>query len=413
MKEYLPRSKIYGTIQAPPSKSMMLRAIAAAALSKGQTTIRNPAFCDDAQVTLRVVNLLGASVLGGGHNIVINSGQMPRGNLLDCGESGLCMRMFCAIASLFSKEMKLEGKDSLTRRPLPDIQTPLSKLGVEVQTNDGYPPVIVKGPMTGGEVRLDGSQSSQFITGMLFALPLCKEKSSLEITNLNSVPYIRMTLSVLRKFGIAIEHNDELDCFQIPAKQTYMPCNFRVEGDWSGAAFMMVAGAVAGKVNMTGLDPNSLQADKGICRALKDAGAKITVNPGVVKVQKDRLQSFSFDARDCPDLFPPLVALAANCEGTSIIRGTGRLFFKESNRANELCEKFGKLGIRVEVCDDEMLVQGGRIRNGEVHSGNDHRIAMALATAALTSEKGVWIDMAECVSKSYPTFYDDLRKIME
>lgn len=411
MKFFSKPSKASGSVTAPPSKSMMIRMVAAAALSKGQTTIRNPTFCNDAQAALRIADALGANVMSGGDCVIIEGGRSPRERLLDCGESGLCMRMFCAIASLCSDEIQLIGGPSLTRRPLPDIQTPLSKLGVDVRTDNGHPPVKVKGPMNGGNIVLDGAQSSQFITGMLFALPLCNTNSALEIKDLQSAPYIRMTLSVLRDFGVSIESNIVLNRFKILARQSYIAGEFSIEGDWSGAAFFMVAGAVAGNVTLAGIDKRSLQADKKICQALKQAGAKVLLQKDRINVQKDRLRAFSFDANDCPDLFPPLVTLAANCDGISTIHGTERLVFKESNRALELYEKFEKLGIKIDIAENRMIIHGGRIQGGDVDSGNDHRIAMALAIAGLTSKEGVSISRAQCVDKSYPNFYDDLRKI--
>jgi 3-phosphoshikimate 1-carboxyvinyltransferase len=290
------------------------------------------------------------------------------------------------------------------------VEVPLKQLGVEVTTQNGYLPIQVKGPLKGGDCYVDGSVSSQFLTGLLMALPLATKDSTLFVTDLKSKPYIDMTLALLADFGIRITH-DDYQKFSIQGNQKYKAQSYQIEGDWSGAAFLLVAGAIAGQVTVTNLSAYSTQADKAILQALQMAGAYLSIEANQVTVTHKPLSAFVFDATHCPDLFPPLVALAAHCKGTSVITGAKRLLHKESNRALSLSQEFGKMGIKIEVYGDQMQITGGEIQSADVHSHNDHRIAMACATATLFGSATVTIDAAEAINKSYPTFFDDLATI--
>jgi 3-phosphoshikimate 1-carboxyvinyltransferase len=291
------------------------------------------------------------------------------------------------------------------------VEAPLRALGASCSTNGGKPPIAVQGPLSGGETEVDGASSSQFLTGLLMALPLCPNDSALHVRNLKSKPYVRMTLSLLREFGISVRHSAGLDRLEIPGRQSYRACRYSVEGDWSGASFLLVAGAVAGRVEVDGLDACSPQADRAVLEALRKAGARVRVANGRVEVSGGNLCGFEFDASDCPDLFPPLAALACSCSGESRIVGAMRLRGKESDRGEALAAELGKMGARVRLEEDSMVIRGGRLRGGKVDSHNDHRIAMACAVAALRSEKGAAITNAECVSKSYPGFFRDLESL--
>jgi 3-phosphoshikimate 1-carboxyvinyltransferase len=253
--------------------------------------------------------------------------------------------------------------------------------------------------------------SSQIASGFLMALPRCSQDSVLRVSNLKSKPYLRMTLSLLKEFGIIIHHDEELSRFEIPGDQSYRPRTYRLEGDWSGGAFLLVAGAIAGRVKVRGLSDKSPQADRAILEALEKSGARVRSEGNAVTVEQSRLEAFEFDATDCPDLFPPLVALACYCKGKSVIRGTERLRHKESDRAMTLVAEFGKMGARIHLQNGRMEVTGKRLRGGEVSSRHDHRIAMACAVAGLGSEKGVAIHDWACVAKSHPQFFDDLEAL--
>jgi 3-phosphoshikimate 1-carboxyvinyltransferase len=363
-----------------------------------------------------IIEALGAVVVSQGDETLITSAGVPGSasakKPIDCRESGLSMRMFAPIAALLPGETILVASGSLLTRPM-DMLCALRQIGAGCKTNKGYAPVTIAGPAEGGKIEIDAAVSSQFLTGLLMALPLCPKDSVIEVTGLKSTPYVRMTLGLLDNFGLNVKYRDDLTEFAIEGAQSYRPTTYTIEGDWSGASFLLVAGAVAGRATVTGLDPLSFQADRAILDVIEGAGARVNVEENVVSVEKRKLEAFSFDATDCPDLFPPLVALAAHCEGTSVIRGARRLMHKESDRARALQEEFGKMGIVVETTGDEMRVHGGVVRGATVDSHNDHRIAMACGVAALAAQGEVLIEGSECVAKSYPGFFSDLDRLKE
>ncbi|OPY74318.1 MAG: 3-phosphoshikimate 1-carboxyvinyltransferase [Syntrophorhabdus sp. PtaU1.Bin058] len=412
--KFISASTVNGTVIAPPSKSMTGRAIAAALLSGGTSVIFNPSSCDDSLAALRVAEAMGAEATRGGREIVVKGNGALRGSMtervLDCGESGLCIRMFAPIAALTGGEVTLTGTGSLLKRPMHMVEE-IAGLGALCTTNNGYAPITIKGPAKGGSVHVDASESSQFLTGLLMALPLCRENSLVTVSNLRSRPYVAMTLSLLRHYGINITREEGFERFSIRGNQSYRPCVYRVEGDWSAAAFLLVAGATAGSVKVTGLKANSFQADKAVMEALDIAGAEITIDEDYVLVARNELKAFEIDAKDCPDLFPPLVALASCCSGISVIHGAQRIRHKESDRAHALCSEFGRLGIAIELSGDTMKVHGGKVTGAQVDSHNDHRIAMACAIAALNGEGKTAIGNWKCVAKSYPGFFTDIERL--
>jgi 3-phosphoshikimate 1-carboxyvinyltransferase len=292
------------------------------------------------------------------------------------------------------------------------VISPLRQLGVEVRDGGGRLPIEVKGPMRGGEITVDGSVSSQFITGLLLALPLSESDTVINVTKAVSKPYLDMTIDIASRFGVAIEHND-YEQFYIAGGQSYTPMSYSIEGDWSAAAMLLVAGAVAGQVAVGNISMLSKQADVAICRALVAAGAELISEQASITAAHRPLQAFEFDATECPDLFPALATLAAAAEGVSTLVGTRRLEHKESNRAEAIAKEFGRLGIEVDLSTDNVMkIRGGKITGGvEVDSHGDHRMAMTLAVVGLISDKGVTIRGAECVAKSYPNFFEDINSL--
>ncbi|VVB57389.1 3-phosphoshikimate 1-carboxyvinyltransferase [uncultured archaeon] len=413
MKLVLP-TEIDGQVPAPPSKSQMQRAVAIGSLSEAPLTITNPDFSDDSQSAMSVVEGLGAKVerqFGGPEaNVRITPGAGLAQHTLNCGQSGLCMRLFPSIAALQDKPFTFTATGGLNTRPVGMLSDALSQLGAESHCKNGLPPLSVQGPLRGGNAVMDASVSSQPLSGLLLALPKAQADSHVEARGLESKPYVRMTMQLAAKFGVEIGHSENLDAFDIPARQQYRGGSYEVEGDWSGASFLLVAGAVAGRMAVEGLDADSLQADRAILDALRLAGANVKDGPNSTRVERGELQAFEFDLTQCPDLAPPLVVLAAYCPGTSILRGTRRLRFKESDRAAVLKEEFAHLGVRVETEENEMRIFGGAVRGGEVDSNGDHRIAMSAAVAALGSQEGVRIKNAACVSKSFPSFFERLEE---
>ncbi|MFZ1528028.1 MAG: 3-phosphoshikimate 1-carboxyvinyltransferase [Ferruginibacter sp.] len=415
MKRVVKPGNVSGVINAPVSKSAMQRALALALLHKGKTLIHNPGNSNDDRAAMDIIQSLGAMLEKKEQLLEIDSdGVDPVSNTINCGESGLSIRMFTPIASLSRRQITVTGTGSLLKRPMNFFDEVLPQLGVQASSNAGFLPLKVEGPLCASEITVDGSLSSQFLTGLLIALAASATVNTLiHVKDLKSRPYIDLTMQMMEHFGYRVVNNQyqSFEIFPKPAEQKPV-IEYTVEGDWSGAAFLLVSGAVAGDVSVTGLDVFSAQADKAVLHALMDAGAIMSITAEKITVRKNHLKAFHFDAGDCPDLFPPLVALAAYCDGTSVIEGAGRLLHKESNRALTLQEEFGKLGVKIKLQDDLMIIEAPeKIKGANTFSHHDHRIAMALATAALGAVSEVEIEGAEAVNKSYPAFFDDIEKL--
>ncbi|MGZ5254738.1 MAG: 3-phosphoshikimate 1-carboxyvinyltransferase [Flavitalea sp.] len=406
-------SSVTGTIQAAASKSSMQRACAAALLSKGTTTIVHPGKSNDDLAAIDVIQKLGAKVdfKSNGDIEIESNGVQPVGNEINCGESGLGIRMFSPLAALSEKPLTINGSGSLVKRPMDFFDEIFPQLGIKIQSQEGKLPLLIQGPLQPANIEIDGSLSSQFLTGLLMGYAAANASDvTITVRDLKSRPYIDLTLDVMEKFGVKIVNNDYAS-FYFPANNAaFKGGRYTVEGDWSGGAFLLVAGAIAGEITVKGLDPFSTQADKAILQAISDSGAVLSISPEQIVVGPNKLKAFQFDATDCPDLFPPLVALAAYCEGTSVITGVNRLTHKESNRSLTLQEEFGKMGIEIVLQDDLMLIKGGTgVKGAMVHSHHDHRIAMACAVAGLKATGETTIEVAEAIGKSYPNFYEHLQ----
>ncbi|MBQ2393437.1 MAG: 3-phosphoshikimate 1-carboxyvinyltransferase [Alistipes sp.] len=413
MDQSVPRGPIRGTLTPPSSKSYAQRALAVALMARGRTVLRKMDFCQDTLSALGCIHTLGAEVIEVDESTLsIGGGLAPRNFTLHVGESGLSSRLFTPIASLCTTPIRIEGRGSLLERPMEMMVEPLRQLGVRVEANDGRLPISVCGPMRGGELEVDGSISSQFITGLLLSLPMAGGDTTLYVKNPVSLPYLDMTIDTAARFGVEISHRN-FEEFYIAGGQCYKGLDLTIEGDWSAAAMLLVAGAVAGEVRVENMNPLSKQADTAILDALVRAGAEVVCEDNAITASHRELHGFTFDATHCPDLFPALAALAATAEGVTTIKGTSRLIHKESNRAEAIREEYGKVGIRVELEGDEMLIYGGTIHAARVSSHNDHRMAMSMAVAGLLSDGVMTIEGAECVSKSYPDFFAHLEHIRE
>lgn len=380
-------------------------------MARGRTVLRQIDFCQDTLSALGCIHTLGAEVVEVDESTLsIGGGLNPRNHTLHVGESGLSSRLFTPIASLCTTPIRIEGRGSLLERPMEMMIDPLRQLGVRVEAHEGRLPITVCGPMRGGELEVDGSISSQFITGLLLSLPMAGGDTTLYVKNPVSIPYLDMTIDTAARFGVEISHRN-FEEFYIAGGQYYKGIDLTIEGDWSAAAMLLVAGAVAGEVRVENMNPLSKQADTAILDALVRAGAEVVCEGNAITASHRELHGFTFDATHCPDLFPALAALAATAEGVTTIKGTSRLVHKESNRAEAIREEYGKVGIRVELVEDEMLIYGGTIHAARVSSHNDHRMAMSMAVAGLLSDGVMTIEGAECVSKSYPDFFTHLKQI--
>lgn len=423
-------NSLKGEQVAPASKSSMQRACAAALIHLGTTRIFNPGHSNDDLAALDVIQKLGATVtieqspngtINTASIIVHSNGVQPIGSTMNCGESGLGIRMFTPIAALSDQAITIEGKGSLLKRPMHFFDTIFPNLGIKIQSQSGYLPITIKGPLKPSNIEVDGSLSSQFLTGLLMAYAATDDTNAvIKVQDLKSKPYIDLTLAVLNAFGWKVQHQDYKRFEFLAHPPIAKHIDYTVEGDWSGAAFLLVAGAIAGPINVKGLQLDSTQADIAVMQALKAAGASIDIQDHTIQIGPakdkagiiDSLKAFEFDATDCPDLFPPLVALAAVCDGVTIIHGVSRLAHKESDRGLTLQSEFAKLGIQIQLDQDRMLVYGGTgIHGAEVCSQHDHRIAMACGVAALCADGPITITDAEAVNKSYTDFYKHLQHL--
>jgi 3-phosphoshikimate 1-carboxyvinyltransferase len=409
-------AQVAGSIVVPASKSVMQRACAAAYLHKGTTRLFNAGISNDDKAALAIIQSLGATVLFKDDCIEITgAADTEKDNFeINCGESGLSLRMFTSIAALKKNTVTISGHGSLVTRPINFFFEVLPKLGVSITGNDNKLPIAIKGPIQPNEIEVDGSLSSQFITGLLFAFANSGlENTTLQVKGLTSKPYVDVTIKVMQDFGYNVINQNYERFIVSKSNKADSIISYTVESDWSSASFLLVAAAIAGNLTLKGLDVFSTQADKAMLQVLQQVGCFLSINESYIEVKKNKLNGFVFDATQCPDLFPPLVALAAHCTGKSVIYGVHRLAAKESDRAVALQQEFGKMGITITLQeDDAMIIKGGTIKPATVHSHNDHRIAMAAAVAALPMQQGfITIENAEAVGKSYPNFYEDLKKI--
>jgi len=418
MKVEVMPSLLSGHIEAPGSKSEAQRMVACALLDKGVSTIHHFPEGDDCEAALQIAQDLGAIVSRKGSTVEIKGG-FPQSfaagirnakDEIQCGESGLASRMFASIAALSESSITITGSGSLMKRPFHDLIHALEQSGVTVDSKEGCLPMRVHGPLKGGNIQLDATLSSQFLTGLIIALARASEPSVVEVSHLNSRPYIDLTLEVLSRFGVAVV-NDSYQRFHITPK-AWKGAELTVPGDWSGAAFLLVAGALTAEDGLTvgNLNTDSAQADKAVLDALQQAGVRFERYPGEIQIWQSDVRAFEFDATHCPDLFPPLAVLAAFADGVSVIAGVSRLIHKESNRAKALQQEFAKAGVRIVLRDDEMKIYPAAIRSAHLHSHNDHRMAMAASLLGLAGAP-INIQQAQAISKSFPDFYAAMQSV--
>ncbi len=440
------KGQLKGKVSLPPSKSMSIRVLAAIFLSGRETLLKGAwprdgrQVCEDVQAAYRVVRSVGAQFAK--EDIwphVAPPGRDYARRQLDCGESALALRMFAPILALSPYIYCLRGRSTLISRPIDFVIQGLRELGCWSESLNTLPALsikenlletgrwdtgdpslsmsrpilLVQGPLRGGKYVVNAGGSSQFLSGLLMALPLAETDSILEVEHLASQPYIDMTLQVMEAFGVRATH-DDYKVFHIPGRQNYRARRIAIEGDWSGGANFIVAASLFGDLRIGPLWEDSLQADKAILEAIGRAGGSWAWgSANQLKVYKrNNLQGFTFDAQQCPDLFPPLVALAVHCEGTTTLHGIDRLFHKESNRALSLLEEYGKVGANIRFEGNTMVIEGGTLPGGATISARgDNRIAMSLAIAALGAEKSIEIEGKHTVAKSFPDFWEELKKV--
>lgn len=402
-------SKLNGKIAAISSKSDAHRILIAAALSDKPTVIYCNSTSDDIKATENCLKALGAKIKTADGKIEVEPIKAPMKKAeLDCGESGSTLRFLLPVAGALGVEATLTGHGRLPSRPVTPLRREMENYGVEFSAPWEFP-IKIKGQLTSGEYTLKGNVSSQFVTGLLFALPVLQGDSKIRlIPPVESKPYINMTLNTLSKFGIeVIEGENE---YIIKGGQKYIsPDEITVEGDWSNAAFFLTAGALGEGVTVTGLNTESLQGDKAVIDILEKMGAAVKINNDSVTVSGGELRGVQIDASNIPDLVPILsVAAAAAQSGVTTVTHAERLRLKECDRLAAINECLNNIGTVVAETDDGIIIwSGDKIRGGEVFSFNDHRIVMSMAIAAAVCEDDVVIKNAEAVNKSYPNFFED------
>jgi 3-phosphoshikimate 1-carboxyvinyltransferase len=411
--------KLSGAVCAPPSKAYTQRMLIAAALSLGTSKISGPLVSDDTEATLRAVKALGARVKAIGDCWTVEGATSLKGaeEPIDCGESGATLRFMIPVAALATEPSLFLLGGSLEQRPIEPLLQSLKQLGVEasVQRLDGKSSIQVQGGgIRGGKTSIRGDISSQFISGLMFACPKARTDTEIILTTqLESKGYVKMTREVLAEHGIKVTVSEDFSHIGIPSNQEYKPCNHRIPGDFSSAAFLLAAAAIThSNVRIKNLDYETTQGDKAILRILKDMGVngKVCSDQLEIHGRGGLLEAVDVNARDVPDLVPVCAVLACYAEGTSVIHGAQRLRYKESDRLLSLYLELKKMGADIAMDESSLTVKGPcALRGSTIDPHNDHRIAMACAVAALGAVGETRIQNAECVRKSYPTFFNDLR----
>lgn len=412
-------NKLKGSVKIPPSKSMAHRAVICAALSDGISKINNIELSDDIIATIEAMKALGAKIEKEQDYLKITGIfskelklEREFERVVDCNESGSTLRFLIPISLAFEGETRFIGRGNLGKRPLTTYYEIFDKQGIEYSYKEDKLDLIVKGMLKSGEFKVKGNISSQFITGLLFALPLLQGDSKIIITTeLESKGYLDLTLSAMKDFGVNVINKDYEE-FIIKGSQSYKPREYRVEGDYSQGAFFLSADALGSQVEVLDLKEDSLQGDRECLDILKRMGVKIEKREGLIATTEG-LSSTIIDASQCPDIIPILSAVAALSEGTTEVINAGRLRIKECDRLAAIALELNKLGAKVIEKEESLIITGVKELKGgvEVWSHKDHRIAMTLAIVASRCLEPIILKDYECVSKSYPCFFEDFRKL--
>jgi 3-phosphoshikimate 1-carboxyvinyltransferase len=407
------RSTCKGETNAPSSKSMTHRALVLGALANGKTIINTPLKSEDTVVTKKVLKDLKVKLISN-ENWTIFGGQLnaPETKLY-CGESGTTLRFITAVAALIDGECILTGDASLKKRPIEALIQALNQLGIKATSTKGQLPVTVKGDgkIPGGNISIPGNISSQFISALLLVSPLADNPVSIEIsTPLESEPYVDMTIDAMRYFGVNPISSEDYRSFTTPLK-SYRPTTFNVEGDWSSAAFLIAIGVLSGNVIIKNLNMNSKQADRKIIKIIELMEGNLELKKNAVRASKSKLYSIEYDLRNCPDLFPIISALCSKARGESKLTGLKRLRIKESDRLQSMIIGLKRMGVKISRERESLIIRGGALKGASIDPYNDHRIAMSFGVLGTIADGETAIRNAECVSKSYPEFWNHMKKL--
>ena len=410
MKVSIDKSELKGKVSVPPSKSYTIRGLMCAALAKGESKIVHPLICDDTEAAANVLGMVGVDIRQEEDLWRVNGGHFHRADTdLYCGDSAATLRFMTAICSLIPGESRLTAGPSLSKRPIVPLIRALKKLGIDCSSEGGVPPVtIAGGRLKGYETEIPGNVSSQFISALLMIAPFSQKGVKIRLTKaLQSRPYVMMTLLCLQRFGIEV--SNLLDKFLV-GRQVYQPADYEIERDWSSASYFLALGATCGELEIENMRLASWQGDSAMLNLLRDMGAKVKVASGSIVVEKSDLKAIKADLSDCIDLLPTLAALAALADGVSEFTGIERARIKESDRVSAVKEGLENMGIEVSEYDDKMIITGGVPKGAVIDSKGDHRIAMAFSIIGSAVGETV-IDGAECVSKTFPRFWDVLKSV--
>ena len=412
MKVSIHKSKVRGKVKAPSSKSYTIRGLMCAALAKGKNEIIYPLSSDDTEAARDVLTKVGINIDKKGDIWQVTGGDFRKPDTdLFCGESAATLRFMTAICSLIRGKCHLTSAPSLSTRPIKPLLQALGQLGVNcLYQEEGAPVIVDGGGLKGGVTELPGNISSQFVSALLLISPLADEDVKISLTTpLESKPFVLMTIECLQKFGIEVKASEDLREFEV-LKQTYKPAKYRVEGDWSSASSLLALGALSGEIEVENLNPESLQGDKVILNFLRDMGAWVKVSENSVTVRKSRLNAIRADLSDCIDLLPTMGVLAAAADGVSQFVGIERARLKESNRVAALREGLERMGIKVTEEEHRLTITGSEPKGSAIDTKGDHRMAMAFSILGSVAG-GTIINDAECVSKTYPEFWEALKSI--
>jgi 3-phosphoshikimate 1-carboxyvinyltransferase len=412
-------SLVTGEVLAPPSKSYTHRALILASLAAGESFIENPLLADDTGYTIEACRALGANIAIESDSLAVKGtgGKIsPQKETIFAGNSGSTIRMIAPLAAMAQTKVILDGDDRLRQRPMGDLLSALQSLGVHARSlnNNSCPPIEIQGgEFKANQVSLSGETSSQPVSALLMIAPCTREGLSIKIAGgLRSRPYIDITLDAMRAFGVEADNRNYKE-FLIEGGQSYQARRYRIEGDYSSAAYFLAAGAIGGRpVSVTNLKKDSVQGDRQLLNILERMGAQVGYDKDSVRVQRSGgLKGITIDMGDYPDLVPTLAVVAAFAQGKTELTNIAHLKFKESDRINDTAMELSKMNIKTEVGDDKMVIYGGKPLGAEIDTHNDHRLAMSLSLAALFAEGGSILNGAEAVSKSYPRFFSDLKKL--
>lgn len=402
-----------GTVSVPPSKSAAHRAIICAALSDGTSIIEPVELSNDIKATIECMKKLGAEIQLENKTLTVNGSNIfSADNIqLDCGESGSTLRFLIPVAAAGGVSTEFVGHGKLPERPIGVFTECLPQHNVECITKGGLP-LKINGRLESGTYYVPGNISSQFITGLLLALPLTNGDSEIILTSeLQSGDYINMTVDTMKAFGVEVSASE--NGWKIKGGQHYKPMHFTVEGDWSQAAFFMTAAALGGKITIDNLDINSRQGDKACMEIYSQFGADITLHDnGCITIEHNKLKGTEINAENIPDMVPALAVVAALCKGTTVITGAERLRIKECDRLAAMRDGLSRLGADITETPDGFIINGReKLFGAEVDGYNDHRIVMSLTVAAVRSDGDIIITGPESVNKSYPDFFDVHKKL--